>query len=189
MPTQGTPLFEDLEDGGLEVSLKYLYADDAYWEKYELACKHLMWLRTTLVSQLINSFIALHWEYYAECAELDAKARELSVQDFFDECCNFEAELTPYIKERPTFKPSPLDSIIDFESSSAYRRRVRTIRIGRANGALLRMVSVVDRASLTVVVSRVLRWHFDRYWEKLYVPQIRAAEAKSFRRLFSKPQE
>ena len=126
MPTQGTPLFEDLENGGLEVSLKYLYADDAYWEKYELACKHLMWLRTTLVSQLINSFIALHWEYYAQCAELDAKARGLSVQDFFDECCNFEAELTPYIKERPTFKPSPLDSIIDCETRDRKSTRLNS---------------------------------------------------------------
>ncbi|NEQ48658.1 MAG: hypothetical protein F6K11_00805 [Leptolyngbya sp. SIO3F4] len=185
MPVDKTDGLSAEESGGLEIPLRYFYAEPADWEKYQAACTHLMWLKSTFLSQLCNSFISVNWEYYAECAELDAQARGLSTQEFFTECCNWDGKLTEYQKRRPTFKPSPLATVPDVDASQENRRRVKTIRTGRANGALLRVACEVDRCNLITVTSRVLRWHFDRYWEKLYVPQIQAAQEQSFRRVFN----
>ncbi|MEM9805993.1 MAG: hypothetical protein AAF959_11995 [Cyanobacteria bacterium P01_D01_bin.56] len=130
--------------------------------------------------------MAVHWKYYADCAELDAAARGLSVEAFFNACINWDAELPSYTGDRPTFKPYPLATIPDVETTPDNRRRVKVIRTSQVNGALLRVACVVDRCTLITIMSRLLRWHFDQYWEKSYAPQIRAAQAKSFRRLFEK---
>lgn len=196
-----------LDAQSLDIHLQYLYAEPDDWAKYDAAVTSLGWMRTTLLSQLVSGFMGKHWKYYAECADLEAKARGISPGQFFEECCadfpsepptkanggpkypGWGAKLTARLdpKARPLFLPSPLATVVRIEQTKANRQRVKTLWLGLNNAALLRVACEVEQCTLTPLISLILRYHFEQYWEKVYAPQIRAGKARSFHRLFTDP--
>lgn len=167
-----------------EIPLGYIYASPTYLEKYLATCNYLGWNKTSLLNQVLNSYFAAHWRYYAAASELDATARGLSVNQFFDVCNDWKHDLPGYQCLRPRFEPSPLSQGPNPQVSKANCQRIKSIRIGLANGALLRIACIIEQARLIDVSGRILQWHFDEYWENSYAPQIKAAQQSSFERIF-----
>jgi hypothetical protein len=52
------------------------------------------------------------------------------------------------------------------------KRRYGTIALGGFNFVLLRVAQLVDLGPQTQLISRIVKYHFDQYWETNYLPQI-----------------
>ena len=164
-----------------EVPLSYIYATPAVWnERYMVAVEEIGWNKRALLSQVLASYCFAYRDYYQEAARADAFARgfeEDSLSQYFDLCVRWE-ELPEYTKGRPEFKPSPLSKIVDV-SGEENRRSYNGLRTSALNAAILRVATFVERANAGKTVSRILQWHFDKYW-KTYQYQLMAAEQHTF---------
>ena len=164
-----------------EVPLSYIYATPAVWdERYMVAVEEIGWNKRALLSQVLASYCFAYRDYYQEAARADALARGFDNDDlsrYFDLCVRWEA-LPEYVDSRPEFKPSPLSKIVDV-SGEENRRSYNGLRTSALNSAILRVATFVERANAGKTVSRILQWHFDRYW-KTYQYQLIAAEQHTF---------
>lgn len=180
-------------ENGLLLPLSYIYAEAQDWERYLQACDALMWMQSTLLSQICNSHFAVKWKTYAAFAEAGAKARGLSTEAFFDVCLDWKTDLPTYVEKPPEYRDAPLAGYFDPHNSDQQppaenkktRRSINHLRIGTANAALLRVVCDVHNVSLRTIAGILLKSHLDSYWEKSYASQIRAAEQKSFHRIIN----
>ena len=164
-----------------EVPLSYIYATSAVWnERYMVAVEEIGWNKRALLSQVIASYCFAHREYYQAAAWADAQARgfnEDSFSEYFDLCSRWE-DVPEYLSNRPEFKPSPLSQVIDV-GGEENRRSYNGLRTSALNSAILRVATFVERANAGKTVSRILQWHFDRYWST-YQYQLLAAQQHTF---------
>ena len=164
-----------------EVPLSYIYATSAVWdERYMVAVEEIGWNKRALLSQVLASYCFAHRNYYQAAAHADALARgfdENSFSQYFDLCARWE-ELPEYLISRPEFEPSPLAKVVDV-SGEENRRSYNGLRTSALNSAILRVATFVERANAGKTVSRILQWHFDKYW-KTYQYQLLAAEQHTF---------
>lgn len=164
-----------------EVPLSYIYATAAVWnERYMVAVEEIGWNKRALLSQVLASYCFAHRDYYRIAAHADALARgfdEDSLSQYFDLCARWE-ELPAYTNGRPMFEPSPLSKVVDV-GGEENRRSYNGLRTSALNSAILKVATFVERANGGKTVSRILQWHFDRYW-KTYQYQLLAAEQHTF---------
>lgn len=166
----------------LTLPLSCIYASTDVWEQKYIQALRLGWDKTSLLRQCASPFCGEHRAYYRECAWIDAIARGYSTPDgeYFIKCATF-TQLDPYTEEEPTFPgDSPLSLIEMPDISAESRRSFARYRSGAYNAAILRLACIVDKISLSHALSKILQWHFDKYWTSSYTRQLWAADRETF---------
>ena len=67
---------------------------------------------------------------------------------------------------------TPLDTVPLVDTAAPNRYRYNTIALGGFNFVLLKTAQLVDLGPMSQLVSRVVAYHFDKYWETSYLPQL-----------------
>ncbi|NET34456.1 MAG: hypothetical protein F6K19_20930 [Cyanothece sp. SIO1E1] len=163
-----------------DIRLNYIYANEATWERFDLACDQLGWASKSLVQQCIHAFFKKNRTFYAEAAIKDAEAREVNEVDYYrilrDET---EEDLPRYTKGRPGFGITPLDDV-PFVEADQVKRRYNVITLSNYNFVLLRVARIIDTGPMIQLASRILQQHFGTYWTTNYQPQIKCDQTCSF---------
>jgi hypothetical protein len=134
----------------------------------------------TLITQYVRGWIAKHRDYYLDLARQDAVAREIPFQQWGEIVVQKGIEaLPPYQQELKSIPPSPLRDIT--LAPSAERKALNYISLGKQNLALLRVGIHYDRDNAIGFVSRIVKEHLDRNWEKLYAPQVEAENFENWK--------
>lgn len=158
-----------------EVSVSYVYGSRETWEKYDRACDELGWNKKTLLTQLLHSYGSKELVYYQTAAEMDAVARGFaSHQGEHYQLLRDWGELPRYTGSQPPFERSPLAEIPDVPNGAAGRRSFRSIRCSGRNSAILHLATIVERSNIPQTLSRIMLWHFERYWHPSYIAQLKA---------------
>jgi hypothetical protein len=164
-----------LETVFCEVSVSYVYGSPEMWDRYDRACDELGWNKKTLLTQLLQSYGSKELAYYQKAAEMDAIARGFpSHQGEHYRLLRDWAELPRYVGSQPPFERSPLADIPDVPNGAAGRRSFRSIRCSGRNSVILHLATIIERSNVPQTLSRIMVWHFERYWHPGYVAQIEA---------------
>lgn len=170
-----------------EVPVSYVYGSPETWERYDLACSELGWNKKTLLTQLLHSYGAKELAYYQQAAEMDATARGFeSHQGEHYQLLRDWGDLPRYVNAQPPFERSPLADIPDIPTGAAGRRSFRSIRCSGRNSAILHLATIVERSNVPQTISRIMLWHFERYWHPGYVNQIAADQQLTIDPVFEK---
>ncbi len=165
------------------VVLNYVYLDPTTQERFDRASEELGWGTVNLIRQTVQAFLKVNRDYYVAAALADCKARGIDQRDHFRILRDHgEDGLQPYLAERPLFGESPLASVPAVPTKEDYRRRCSNLTLGDYNAVLLGVVRIVDQVSLAQVLSKIIRQHFQKYWEANYASQIELAELGLYRR-------
>lgn len=134
----------------------------------------------SLVTQFVRGWISRNRDYYLQLARMDAEAREMSFRDWGESVLNLGVEGLPdYKHEIKDIPPNPLRDIV--LPPSVGRRALNYISLGTQNLVLLRVGILYDRDNAIGFVSRIIKEHLDRNWEKLYQPQIDAENFENWK--------
>jgi hypothetical protein len=156
-----------------EVRLNYILATDENWKRIELACDELGWNKSAIVKQMLHGFFHRDSAFYARAGLLDAEARGMSEEDYFN-CLRdrSEDELHPYAGDRPLFGQSPIDTVPTLPTDESLKRKYNTIGLSAYNYVLLKVARVVHHDSFVQIVSRMIVKHLNDNWDTVYQPQI-----------------
>jgi len=135
---------------------------------------------TTLVTQFVRGWISRNRDYYLNLARMDAEAREVSFSEWGQivvEKGGIE-ELPPPRREI-VVPPSPLRDIVLPENTG--QQKLNYIFLGNQNVALVKVGVYYERVNLINFVSRIVREHMERNWEKLYLPQVEAEDFNNWK--------
>lgn len=134
----------------------------------------------TLITQYVRGWISRNRDYYLNLARMDAEARGVSFKLWGETVvASGIEELPSYCKEIKNIPPSPLNSVA--LSPDSIRKGVNYIVLGKQNLALLRVGIHYDRDNALGFVSRIVKEHLDRNWEKLYEPQVQAENFENWK--------
>lgn len=162
------------------ITISYVYAVSDVWKKYETAIEIAGWRKSVILTQIAQTFGKVNADYYFQCAEADAIARGFERhQGRHYELLADGKDMPAYTSSRPLFEPSPLAAIPDPDSSLP-RQSFGQFRCSNRNAAIIRMALIVDRSNINVLMSKMMSWYYDRYWD-LYKPQLMAAEQKTIK--------
>lgn len=166
------------------VPISYVYAEPDVWTKYESAITVAGWRKAVILTQIAQTYGKVNLEYYQMLAELDAQARGFKEHqgEHFDLLSNWH-ELPPYQKSRPEYAPSPLATIPN-PDSKLERRSFGQFRCSARNSAILHLAMLWEQSNIQVLMTRMMRWYYDRYWT-LYLPQLAAAEQHTMNPTFT----
>ena len=156
-----------------EVRLNYILATSENWQRITLACDELGWNKSAIVKQMLHGFFRRDGKFYAEAGIMDAEARGLTEEDYFN-CLRDESEeaLRPYTGDRPLFGQSPIDATPPLPTDDSLKRKYNVIGLSAYNFVLLKVAKIVHRDSFVQVVSRMIVKHLNDNWEAVYQPQI-----------------
>ena len=158
-----------------EVTVSYVYGSPDIWEKYQKTCDELGWNKKTLLTQLLHSYGSKELTYYQKAAEMDAVARGFSShQGEYYRLLRDWKELPRYTQSQPPFERSPLADIPDIPTNAEGRRSFRSIRCSGRNSAILHLATIIERSNVPQTLSRIMVWHYSRYWDKSYLQQLEA---------------
>lgn len=163
-----------------EVTVSYVYATSETWEKYIKACEELGWNRKSLLTQILHSYGGANLDYYREAAEMDAIARGFEGhQGEHYRLLRDWGELPRYVGTQPAFERSPLADIAELSMNASDRRSFVSIRCSGRNSAILHLATVIERDNVPQTLSRIMLWHFNRYWVKGYLSQLQSDEQET----------
>jgi hypothetical protein len=164
----------------VEPTVSYLYGSSETWERYDKACDEIGWKKKTLITQLLHSYGSVHLTYYQNAADMDAIARgfECHQGEHYQLLRDWQ-ELPPYSGAQPAFEPSPLIDVPQVEISADNRRSFRSIQCSGKNSVILNLATIVERSNVPQTLSRIMLWHFDRYWDKSYALQLASDEQQT----------
>lgn len=128
----------------------------------------------TLITQFVRGWIGRNRDYYLTLARFDAKKREISFRNWAEVIVEEGIEALPPYKQEVKDIPAdnPLKDVV--LSPDVTRRGINYIMLGTQNLALLRIAIHYDRDNAIGFISRIVKEHLDRNWEKLYLPQVKA---------------
>jgi hypothetical protein len=156
-----------------EVSVSYVYGSPETWERYDSACDELGWHKKTLLTQLLHSYGSKELAYYQGAAAMDALSRGFpSHQGEHYLLLRDWGEMPRYTGSQPPFERSPLADIPDVPNGAVGRRSFRSIRCSGRNSAILHLATIVERSNIPQTLSRIMLWHFERYWHEGYIKQL-----------------
>lgn len=163
-----------------EITVSYVYAASETWEKYTKACDELGWNKRNLLTQILHSYGGANLSYYREAASMDAIARGFKAHqgEHYQLLRNW-GDLPRYVATQPAFERSPLADIPEVSAQSSDRRSFVSIRCSGRNSAILNLATIVERSNVPQTLSRIILWHFGRYWEKGYLIQLRSDEQET----------
>lgn len=127
----------------------------------------------TLITQYVRGWLGLNRDYYLSLGRLDAKARGMEFRVWGRQVLLHGMEGLPdYVEEIRKIPPNPLRDIV--LPPSSIRKPLNYIMLGTQNLVLLRVGIHYDRDNAIGFVSRIVKEHLDRNWEKLYASQVAA---------------
>ncbi|PSB14300.1 transposase [filamentous cyanobacterium CCP1] len=127
----------------------------------------------TLVTQYVRGWLSNNRDYYLGLGRMDAQLRGMSFKDWGMAIVTKGVEsLPPYKEEIRDIPPNPLQQIS--VPPNAKRRSINYITLGKQNVAMLRVGILYDRDNAVGFVSRIVREHLLRNWEKRYKSQVDA---------------
>lgn len=171
----------DTLEMAVQQKVNYLYFDAETGRRFDLACDELGWAYKSLVQQCLAAYFAKNRAYYVQCALTDAKARGMEPGVYYRTLRDqTEADLKPYRAGRPGFGATPLDGVDPIPTGDDTRRRYGIITLSPYNYVLLQVARLVDIGSMVQLISRIVKQHFDLYWETNYYPQIERDKNESF---------
>lgn len=133
-----------------------------------------------LIAQYVRGWIGRKRDYYLDIARKDAIAREISFQQWGETVVEEGIEnLPPYKQEIKDISPNPLRDVA--LSPDVLRRPLNYISLGTQNLALLKVGIHYDRDNAIGFVSRIVKEHLDRNWDKLYAPQVDAEDFSNWK--------
>jgi hypothetical protein len=127
-----------------------------------------------LVTQYVRGWIARNRDYYLHLAKTDAAAREISFRQWGEAVFKDGVECLPAYKQEVKNLPSNPLWDISLAPDATERRALNYITLGTQNLVLLKIAVYYDRDGAIGFVSRIVKEHLDRNWDKLYAPQIEA---------------
>jgi len=134
----------------------------------------------TLITQYVRGWLGRNRDYYLDLARKDAESREISFQKWGETVVYQGIEaLPPYQQELKGIPPSPLRDIA--LSPSVERKALNYLSLGKQNLALLKVGIHYDRDNAIGFVSRIVKEHLDRNWDKLYASQVEAENFETWK--------
>jgi predicted DNA-binding protein len=164
--------------------INFIYMQPETKERFTAASENLGWPYRTLAQQVIQAFFKKHRDFYVEAALKDAAARGMDEGDYYRVLRDVgEDSLVRYVSGKPGFGPAPLDPVEPIPTGEDFKQKYNTITLSSYNYVLLRVAKIADAdgSSLTQVISRMVKYHFDTYWASNYEPQILLDHACKFR--------
>lgn len=164
-----------------DVRVAYLYMDEVTRERFNLASDRIGWANKNLVQQCVAAFFKKHREYYINAAKLDYAARNMAETEYYTELRDGSIEgLSHYRGKRPDFGTAPLDSVPDIPTLKENKQTYGVVRFSDYNSVLFKVALIVDRGAMIQVLSRIVKQHFDSYWDLNYGAQIALDDARRF---------
>jgi hypothetical protein len=134
----------------------------------------------TLVTQYVRGWLSKNRDYYLCLARMDAEARDIPFRKWGEIVVSEGIEALPeYKKEIKGIPPNPLRDVV--VSPDSIRKGINYIALGKQNLALLRVGILYDRDNAIGFVSRIVKEHLARNWDKLYAPQVEAENFETWR--------
>ena len=134
----------------------------------------------TLITQYVRGWIGRNRDYYLDLARKDAEARRIPFRQWGETVIHQGLEaLPPYQEELKNILPSPLRDVV--LAPSVERKALNYISLGKQNLALLKVGVHYDRDNAIGFVSRIVKEHLDRNWDKLYASQVEAEDFDNWR--------
>lgn len=164
----------------VELRINYIYMDVQTAERFKTVSDSLGWAYRSLAQQCIHGFLGKYRPFYAAAAQDDYEARRLTEKEYYA-ILEKGDELPEYKENKPVWNDTPLSKVPAPPSTQANRYRYNTISLSDHNAVCLKVAQIVHEVPMTVLVSRIIKDHFERYWESNYLPQIEMYEKKTFK--------
>jgi hypothetical protein len=133
-----------------------------------------------LITQYVRGWIGRNRDYYLDLARRDAIAREISFQQWGETVVLESIEhLAPYKQEIKDIPPNPLRDVV--LPPDTIRKPLNYILLGTQNLALLKVGIHYDRDNAIGFVSRIVKEHLARNWDKLYASQVDAEDFSNWK--------
>jgi hypothetical protein len=134
----------------------------------------------TLISQYVRGWIGRNRDYYLQLVRIDASAREIPLSEWAETVARdgFEA-LPAYKHEVKNIPPNPLWDVT-LPPDASVRRQLNYITLGTQNLVLLKTGIYYDRDGAIGFISRIVKEHLDKNWEKLYASQVAAEDFRNW---------
>jgi hypothetical protein len=134
----------------------------------------------TLITQYVRGWLSRNRDYYLNLARMDAEARGISFRKWGKTVVKEGIEALPdYQQEIKDIPPNPLRDVA--LSPDVIRKGINYIALGSQNLALLRVGILYDRDNSIGFVSRIVKEHLARNWDKLYAPQVEAENFENWK--------
>lgn len=161
-------------------SLSYYYISPQDFKRIEAFKRCSGDSEKILVTQYVRGWLGKNRDYYLNLARMDAQARGLSFREWGETVVSKGTEgLSGYKKDIGDIPPNPLRDIT--LTPDAIRRGINYIELGKQNLALLRTGSLYIGDNAIGFVSRIIKEHLARNWEKLYLPQVEAEDFENWK--------
>jgi hypothetical protein len=178
---QYTYRFQD-RDMSRDLRINYVYMNEITYERFTTACEQLGWANKSLVQQCIHAFFKKHQDYYANAGIQDALARGLTSKDYYEYLwSDRDDDLPHYLGQRPDFGSSPISTTPQVVVRTSNKRNYNVITLGDYNCVLLKVAKIVELETWPGLVSRIMAYHFNLYWESNYLPQIQLHQSRNFK--------
>lgn len=161
------------------IPLSYVYMSPRTLNRYDAMRLATDWPKRFVLTQVGHCFGQRFLEYYQFAAEIDATARgyEQHQGDHFDRLCDWK-DLPPYSAGRPDFGRSPLYDMPPVDTTLE-RQRFNGFKMSDRNSVVLHLACLIEREPTYVVMSKLITWYYDTYWEPNYVEQLVAANQRT----------
>jgi hypothetical protein len=134
----------------------------------------------SLITQFVRGWIGRNREYCLDLARRDADARGIGFRQWGETVFKEGIEALPdYQKELGDVPSNPLRDVA--LTPDTVRRPLNYITLGVQNICLLRVAILYDRDNAIGYISRIVKEHLDRNWEKLYASQVDAENFENWR--------
>lgn len=134
----------------------------------------------TLITQYVRGWFSRNRDYYLNLARMDAEARGISFRKWGETVVREGVEALPdYQQEIKDIPSNPLRDVA--LSPDVIRKGINYIALGSQNLALLRVGILYDRDNAIGFVSRIVKEHLARNWDKLYAPQVEAENFENWK--------
>ena len=163
----------------VELRINYIYMDVQTSARFKAVSDSLGWAYRSLAQQCIHGFLGKYREFYTAAAQDDYQARGMTGQEYYI-ALEEGKELTAYQTKKPIWTDTPLSKVPAPPSTQDNRYRYNTISLSDHNAVCLKVAQLVHEVPLTVLISRIIKDHFERYWESNYLPQIEMHKQKIF---------
>lgn len=181
MTCENLSLPERNDEMSKDVRVAYLYMDEVTRQRFNLASDRIGWANKNLVQQCVAAFFKKNRGYYINAAKLDHAARGMTETEYYSELRDGSIEgLLPYKGQRPDFGTAPLDSVPDIPTLKENKQTYGVVRFSDYNSVLFKVTLIVDRGAMIQVLSRIIKQHFDNYWDSNYGIQIALDDARKF---------
>lgn len=165
-------------------SASYYYASPEDHEKIQLFLKVSGDSESGLVNQYTRGFIGIHREsYFKPLAKLDAWARGLTSEEWVSIILTSGMEGMPGYQREIDINQmphNPLTLVNVPPQETRLRRSLNGLKLSAQNKAYLLLGNYYDKDSTSGYLSRIVKEHLERNWQKLYVPQVEAAQSKTW---------